>query len=320
MSTNYEEIARLVKSTYEGSLHLLKPSTASHWAIRSWRIKGETDFLNYVILNLKKQINNYLVQIKSLESGESEADLGQKILKEYKLNSERKRRRFDIYKQYPETLFYGEFIHLLFAIKSAGQIDSLPREFQKGIDILNNNNVPELFFKSGLIAEDPSVVANTMYYLRSLGVDMNESKLISGYKNMYAQLSENTNVFWKNRIYAMTHMIIADTYFYQQYADAGKHKWILDIFTNEINDILKNTNADIVAEVGLCFLLCNVEGDTVFKCKNYIADCFDFKKGYISQSDKDSLERGEHRNIIAYMLLEGFTRLYPGPHFANLLK
>ena len=100
--------------------------------------------------------------------------------------------------------------------------------------------------------------------------------------------------------------------------DKDEFSWILDYFRDNIDDIIETKNIDILAEVGLCFKLCKVKDEILEKIKKVILDSFDVNLGYIPRKS-GSLEDSEHTNIIAYLFLHDFKKLYRGPDLSELM-
>ncbi len=127
-------------------------------------------------------------------------------------------------------------------------------------------------------------------------------------------LQEKNESFYKfqNKIYGLTHFIICDSHYYQKFASKRKNEWILKILEKEISKILK-TNVDLIAEVGLCFKLCRKFSSVIEIIEKYLVRSFNWKLKYYPYAGK-SLAKAEHRNVLAYMFLKEFKKLYPGPN------
>ncbi|MBT2979869.1 DUF3541 domain-containing protein, partial [Vibrio anguillarum] len=83
-----------------------------------------------------------------------------------------------------------------------------------------------------------------------------------------------------NKLYGMTHIIFADSEYYQNPIKEQQHQWIFDYFRNNIDTILLRAKEDVVAEVGITFLLAGLEKDPVVeKTRLAIQQAIDKKKG-----------------------------------------
>ncbi|MEF1227379.1 DUF3541 domain-containing protein, partial [Vibrio fortis] len=109
-----------------------------------------------------------------------------------------------------------------------------------------------------------------------------------------------------NKIYGMTHIIFGDSEYYQHQVSEKQHQWIYDYFRENIDTILLRAKEDVIAEVGLTFLLAGLEDDPVVeKTRLAIQASIDKQQGMIPSITGDfDLEYGEHRNVLAIMLLD----------------
>jgi len=114
-------------------------------------------------------------------------------------------------------------------------------------------------------------------------------------------LSKISKEEYQSFVYSMTHIIIADSKYYQRFVSG--HKWIIDYFVNNIEMIVNRTTLDILAEVGLCLRLCRQD-------KKYVRLIESIKKQLVAKikwqklaTDTEYLHKREHTNSILIMLL-----------------
>ncbi len=144
-------------------------------------------------------------------------------------------------------------------------------------------------------------------------------------KNIYQNNKDNElNLLqYQNKIYTLTHIILADSQYYQYFVNREKYSWIFEYFDHNIDKIISRCKEDVIAEVGISYLLSNQSNHTVVKkAKKAIADAFDKTHGIIpSKLGNFELNTGEHRNILAYMLFTWpNTALNPGPYLHDFDK
>jgi hypothetical protein len=125
-----------------------------------------------------------------------------------------------------------------------------------------------------------------------------------------------------DKVYGLTHIVISASGYYQHTLDRSTYAWILDYFSANRKRILKRLPADIISEVGVCFLLCeDTTNALVDLCRQKVAEQFDPKAGLIrSPLGSADLLLGEHRNILAYILLSWSEKLWPGPSLVVSIK
>jgi len=102
--------------------------------------------------------------------------------------------------------------------------------------------------------------------------------------------------------------------------DRKDFAWILDYFEQNIETILARTKPDVYGEVGLCFLLAkDKDNQALKKIKDAIVADINPQKGMIlSVKGGDNLPKGEHRNVIAIMLLDWPPSQVHGPNFRDM--
>jgi hypothetical protein len=166
--------------------------------------------------------------------------------------------------------------------------------------------------------------ANAVEYLRQLGLadvrnDFRRRFLEVFPDSIDRKLDDNQ---FGDKVYGLTHIVIGASGYYQRTLDRNNYKWVLDYFSLNQKRILKRLSADVIAEIGLCFLLCNdKENPLVDLCRQKVAKRFNRKSGLIlSPLGNDDLLVGEHRNILAYMLLTWSGRLSPGPTITTSIR
>lgn len=242
----------------------------------------------------------------------------------YDPKGERKKRRVPAYKAKPERLLIMHMVHYLFIAKSLGfdKYKYFADLIAKMSDFLSKKDLEGIFLEKELVRLDPSAVANTIYYFQFLGIVDLEDKLLDFYKENWLNYEPKDDIEWNDKVYALTHVIIAGTYFYQRILDKEKFSWILSFFESNIDLIKERTNSDIVAEVGLCFKLCgDKENDTIKVASDFVVSRFDHDNDIVPrESGEFSLEKAEHRNILSVLLLSSWDELSGGPDLYSNLK
>ena len=162
-------------------------------------------------------------------------------------------------------------------------------------------------------------LANQVYWLRQLGEQDVVDDFVEAFKLAYpdekdAALSKQQ---YGNKIYGLTHILLADSKYYQRPLKESDHQWIYDYLRNNIDTILEKTKEDIISEVGITFLLAGLENDpVVYKTQKHIQDDINRQKNMVpSTTEGTDLTDGEHRNVLAIMLLDWQT-----PHEAPTIQ
>ncbi|MBI2103850.1 DUF3541 domain-containing protein [Candidatus Woesebacteria bacterium] len=315
-------IVKSITKVYEEKLFSLRSNYQGHWSIRMWRIKGGKKYLPSTFTEFQFKTLRILPKIAQVNLFKSAKSMGRKELVNYKPTKPKRLLRLPLYEKNPELLVYIPLVHYLFLTKSfrLHQLPALKVFFDKGIRLLSGRGIEKLFLSNQFILTNPSVSANSIYYFKFLKISDYEKELIDSYKKIWLEKEPADVIEWQNKIYGFTHLIIAASYFYQRKVDKTLFEWALSYFESNIDKIIENTNPDIVAEVGLCFRLCDIETSPVLaRARQYISSRFDNTKGYIPREKDDSLERAEHRNIVAILLLAKKLGFNKGPDLSSYL-
>ena len=312
------EVAQKIINTYGKNFFSLSLGTQSHFCVRMWRLTGKSKYVLPILVNfqfLTLALSRYFWKMKNKMSLK---DLGGEIKKDSKLFLFYKNvMKKNFYKNNPEILFLLILSHFLFNIKSFGMEKYLKEFFTVGKKYFKKINLRPLIFESRFGEFDPSEAINFVYYLHFLGIADFTEEFKKFMINFWEK--ENSPQNFKRKIYAFTHFIIAESYYYQRFVDLGKNRKVLEILEKNLENILKFTNPDVVGEVGLCFKLTKTKNPIVLKkIKDYLEGAFVPSLGYIPYSD--SLEKAEHRNIIAVLFLTPFSGLNSGPNLVEFLK
>lgn len=317
---DYREIAEKINESFESNLFGLGMAYQSHWSLRKWRITQDEKYILPVFYTFQSFT---ISTILKLESSLTDTEIGAKMLKSYFPKNPKQKARLVFYKKNPEVVYYISLIAYLFIAKTL-KVHTLPEfkpYFAAGIKKLKTKNWKEILIDSELPIVNPSTAVNTVYYLNYLKtVDLTD-EIHELFKKVWLTKEPKDEIDWQNKIYALTHIFIAASYFYQRFLEPKKFAWIYDYFEENIDDIIRYTNPDIVAEVGVCFKLGKINKSTALaKTKKYIFSKFDPKIGYIGREKNVSMEKCEHRNIVSLLLLTDFEELYDGPSLPQFMK
>ena len=305
-ASRYQQDAELIKHTFESQLYTLNASTAGHYGLRMFRQTLDSKYSAAVwsdMARVTSTLNEIATEIHTRKQAKT---YGQKKLQYYKTKGTvRTQMRYEATKDKPEYLFLG--IDLLGAMARADEY-GLKHKDDKHL----HNLIRQFDFKP--YATDPEMIkawaaqlANQVYWLRQLDEQDVVDDFILAFQKTYpdSQDKQLTDQQYTNKIYGLTHIIFAASEYYQQPIDNKEFAWIYDYFDKNIEQILIRTKEDVVAEVGISYLLAGkLNSPTLADTQATIAHAIDMKKGMIPSTDGDfNLRKGEHRNVLAIMLL-----------------
>ena len=151
-------------------------------------------------------------------------------------------------------------------------------------------------------------LANQVYWLRQLGEQDVVDDFITTFKKVYPDNNDSvlTKQQFGNKVYGLTHIIFAASRYYQHPINEQDYQWIYDYYRNNIDTIIERAKEDVIAEVGINFLLAGLDDDpVVLKTRKVIQKALNREHGLIpSVTGEMDLKKGEHRNVLAIMLLD----------------
>ncbi|RTQ99894.1 DUF3541 domain-containing protein [Halomonas nitroreducens] len=312
------EVAAEIRANYEQALPRLPASKQRHYAQRLYRVTGDERFLPLnrayglrLLTSLRQEIDGLA------EPGYAPRRAREKVA-DYPARSLKQQRRKHMLGEWGEIVYAKSLAFQLTQASYHGLLDEehLPG-YRRALAYLEG-----LDFRPFLI--DPEVmeiyaaqVANLVYYLHHLGVADLRDPVIAAFRRHYpvARDGELSRASYRNKIYGMTHFVIAASDYYQRRVPEGEVEWILDYFASHLDRIIVETKADIYTEVGISFLLAGREDHpAVQRLREALVRAYDPRARMVpSESGGTDLSFGEHRNVLAIMLLGWPGRLHPGP-------
>ena len=239
----------------------------------------------------------------------------------YPTRTEKQRRRKRMLAEWGEIAYAKRLAFDLTQAKYHGLLNEadLPG-YHQALDYLASVDFRRFLLDPDVMAIYAAQVANLVYYLEELGVTDLREEVITAFRHQYppwrdARLS---TAEYRNKIYGMTHFVIAASDYYQRPVSAEEFRWVLDAFAAGLERILADTKEDIYTEVGISFLLAGEEGHpAVTRLRDALVQAYDREARMVpSEQGGTDLAQGEHRNVLAIMLLDWPERLYPGPELS----
>lgn len=316
----YTQIAEKIRKTYEENLFSFDLKDQYHFAIRRWRISGQEKYLPPIFYDFQMQSLRKFKWMRSLKDKSYRQERIKKLIEEFKPKNMREEKKKEAYKNKPEFIFFPSLLRYLFLLKTYRLEPLFASEFNKAIGYLKKFDFNSLLSSLELWRYLPFLVINTLYYLKYLKIIDLEAKLRPAIWRFWQKEKITHQYLYTNKIYALTHLVISASFFYQRFLPSSDYQEILKFFENNLEEIINHTNPDIVGEVGLCFRLTKTQSKVIEKTKEYLVARYDSKLGYIPREEENSPERAEHRNIIAILLLSDYSRLFPGPNLLRFLQ
>ncbi|MFA0412722.1 DUF3541 domain-containing protein [Vibrio renipiscarius] len=303
----YKQSADLIRQTYEQQLYTLPAFKEGHYGLRMYRqtlddkysaaiwsdLARVTSRLNYFAAEVNTPEQIYLYSEQRLEGYKDDED-------------ERSMRRFTVTKHTPEYLYLG--VDLLGSMARANEYGLQHQQDDKLRKVIRRYDFNHYATDPEMIRAWAAQLANQVYWLRQLGEQDVVPEFIEAFQKTYPDNKDSklSPQQYGNKLYGMTHIIFADSEYYQKQVSEQQHQWIFDYFRANIDEIIVRAKEDVIAEVGISFLLAGLENDPVVtKTRAAIAAAVNTQKGMVPSVTGDfDFSQGEHRNTLAIMLLD----------------
>jgi len=303
----YRQSAALIRQTYEQQLFSLPAFKAGHYGLRMYRQTMDPKYAAAVWCDLARvasRLNRFAAEVHT--PGQIERYCRQRLARYARVGGERGQLRYAEVKDSPEYLFLG--VDLIGSMGRAHEYGLRHQQDATLREVIRRYDFKRYATDHGMIRAWAAQLANQVYWLRQLGEQDVVGDFVDAFRQVYpdAADAELSDQQFANKLYGMTHLVLADSGYYQRQVDESGHQWIYDYFRTHIDVILSRAKEDVIAEVGICFLLAGLEGDPVVgKTRKAILSAVDAERGMIpSVAGSFDLKSGEHRNLLAIMLLD----------------
>lgn len=287
--------------------------TQGHLAIRLWRTGGDARRLD-AVRRYAEALEAKLRDHAARPPSEGHARAGAPLSKKHRLRAAALDRH---------AALVGErrLLFLLYQAKSLG-LDRGPAraDYEAALRRLEKVPFQDFYLDPEVLRYNASRTVAAVRYLEFLGLEARREEFENLFRRVFMDTPDEKlgSVEYLNKIYGLTHLVIADSDFYQRPASSEKYRWVLDYFRRNLDAVLARTNPDAVAEVGLCFRLAGLEEDpAVGRARAYVLARFEEKQGAVLNGGAFDSERDEHRNAVAYLLFSDWEGLRPGPDLSG---
>ncbi|MFC3285865.1 DUF3541 domain-containing protein [Litchfieldella rifensis] len=319
------DIASQIQARYEAELFTLPLSKQRHYAQRLYRITGDEKYLPLNRGYAKRLIPGLREDIEGLAQPGYALSRSQALIADYPTRTDKQRARKQMLGEWGEIAFARNLLFRLVQLEYYQLLESPPLAgHERALDYLATVDFRAFLTDPAVMRVYAAQVANIVYYLHQLGIDDLRGEVVTAFREQYpperdAMLS---NAEYRNKIYGMTHFVIAASRYYQQPVSGQEFAWILEEFEDSLPRILDETTEDIYAEVGISFLLAGQqEHPAIERIEAALVRAYNPETRMIpSPSGSNDLERGEHRNVLAIILFRWPDQLTPGPYLSSVAE
>ncbi|MFT6927794.1 MAG: hypothetical protein ACJAZP_003439 [Psychromonas sp.] len=318
VKTHFLQDAQMIRDKFEGQLYTLPPYHAGHYGLRMYRQTLDNKYAMTIwsdMARVASRLNYFASEVHNPEQIKAYA---QHRIEAYRdQNSARTQLRYQATKEMPEYLYLG--VSLLGSMARANEYGLKHKEDKKLHEVIRRYDFTKYVTNEKMIQAWAAQLANQVYWLRQLGEQDVVDKFIRAFKKTYPDSDDDklSDQQFMNKIYGLTHIIFAASNYYQLPIKEQDFQWIYDYYRHNIDTILVRTKEDVIAEVGISFLLAGLENDpVVLQTQKMIEQAIDHSQGLVPSTTGDTtLSSSEHRNVLAIMLLD-----WRGPHQAPTIS
>ncbi|MEL0630715.1 DUF3541 domain-containing protein [Psychromonas aquatilis] len=304
---SFKEDADLIRKTYESQLYTLPAFKSGHYGLRMYRQTLDDKYAAAIWSDMARVASRLNHFSNEVHTPQQISDYATKRINNYLTDtSERSVLRYRVTKDLPEYLYVG--VDLLGSMARANEYGLKHQQDAKLREIIGRYDFTEYATDQAMIEAWAAQLANQVYWLKQLGEQDVTKQFIDAFRKTYPDQQDHllSEQQLTNKIYGLTHIIFAASGYYQHAINEADFQWIYDYYRNNIDMIIERTKEDVIAEVGINFLLADLADDpVVLKTQNAIQKALDREHGLIPSVDGGiDLKNGEHRNVLAIMLLD----------------
>ncbi len=303
----FEQSASIIRQTYESKLYTLPAFKEGHYGLRMYRQTQDDKYSAAVWSDMARVASRLNKFANEVHTPEQIILYSEKRLSGYaKGEDERSLRRYTVTKHHPEYIYLG--VDLLGSMARANEYGLKHVKDAELREILRRYDFEKYMTNPEMIEAWAAQLANQAFWLEQIGEQDVVDPFIKAFRETYPDEKDSalSGQQYGNKLYGMTHIIFANSEYYQKHVKEEDYQWIYDYFRKHIDTILARAKEDIIAEIGIAFLLADLEDDPVVeKTRLAIQKSIDPERGMIPSVTGDfDLTYGEHRNVLAIMLLD----------------
>ncbi len=315
-------IAEAITQKYESVFSNLDIKIQKHFALRKYRVSGDSSHIISIIDDLKLTIKKLQSDLQHFSDTLYIYQREKVLLEKMNPKTRKGKARRTLFQENAKMLFYLNFLYNTNTLADYKLELPVYKDLLKSC-ILHLQTIDYQTFLTDtttLRVYAPQAV-NYVYYLQQLQViDFRENYLYA-FQQTFPDSSDSklNKKEFRDKLYGLTHFIISASRYYQMPVDSIEFKWVLQYFDNNSKKILNKATLDIIAEVGICYKLAEYQNHKPLKkCIKKVIRSFNNKHNMIlSPSGNSDVSKGEHRNILAIMLLSWGDSLLQGPNLSQ---
>jgi hypothetical protein len=310
------DVGLAIQEVYERALPTLSEDKQRHFAQRLYRLTGEQRWRPLNHAYGERLLTRLEEDIVGLAKPGYAAARSRAIVANYSQRTAKQRARRAMLCEWGEIAFARGLLFRLIQAEYYGLLPTIENH-ERALGYQAEVDWAAFLTDPAVIGIYAAQVANQAYFLHQLGVMDLRWEVEAAFRRHYPpdRVAELDDAEYHNWLYGLTHFVIADSRYYQRKVDPEVHAWVLEALERETTGIMARATADIHAEVALAFLLADREDHPlVGRVREALVAGVDPTSGIIpTATGEKGLAGGEHRNVLAIMVLRWPGRLHPGP-------
>lgn len=318
-SAQQAEVVSSIREHYEDRMIELSLSLQRHYAQRLYRMTGEEVFLPYneyyahqLITTLRRDLD-YLADDPDYLLYRDHV-----LLQGRPLRTLRQRQRYELLQAHPGMTFATSLVFRMIQLDYYGLLEhALDGRAEQAFDLLTPMPFDTFVISEEAVRHYAAQAANLVWFLQQLGVTDLREPFMTRFQSIYPPYQDDllSRQEFNNKIYGMTHIVIAASRYYQDSLPSDSFPWITDYFIDQLPKLLETATEDILAEVGISLALTGyVDHSATNQLRQALVAAYDSDARMIpSPQGSTDFAHGEHRNVLAVMLLSWPEKLHPGP-------
>lgn len=315
------DATRLLRHTFESRYIELGSGARQHYSLRLYRLSGDKRYLPDIASDAYEtasRLNHYVAMLGDPKARKAESS---RLIGNIS-DGPRGQRRKEVLAGSGDLRFAMYLTYLL------AKLDDLGLKHERQGELISylkaHPDLKKVMLDPEFIKAYAAQAANYVYWMEQLGVADLRQDFDQAMRHTYPDAKDGklSKKQFKNKVYGMTHIVLAASGYYQHDLKAADYRWITDYFLSHGQQILERTSEDVMAEVALCLELTG-QGDQplVRSIKDRLKQAINIKAGLIpSVSGKVALSSGEHRNVLAIALLAWPAKRFDGPNLGQAAK
>ncbi len=310
-----QKAALKIQEIYDRHQLQLTPKRKAHYALRMYRLTGQEKYVSEIINHVYRLVARVSWYDEHVKDEKFRLQITDDLTSRFGQKSrDQLRSRFWQQTEFKALRFE---LHSVYLLAQLNQLGIKPTHFSNLLHHLQKQPLAKILLDESFMRVYAAQAANYVFWLEELGIASLSEKFIRKFKEIYPKTkdSELSQLEYQNKLYGLTHIVLAASRYYQKSVDAERFQWVTAYFVSTLDTIEKRAKADVLAEIGVCLKLVDYSDQVVIhRLKRRLLAKIDKTHHIIPGVDGNvSFSAGEHRNVLTYAFFNWPKQLITGP-------